>query len=227
MRLLFQLHTIAFLLCLFNIRAQEVKVVSDFRLHGEVCVEKELGQYFKTGIESAIKLERDASVLEEISLDAFIDYKPARFINLGIGYRLAFNRNKNDIFKRKHRYSAQCILRKEVLRTEITYRVRYQNIDDDFFQPVEEDPPENILRNRLGVSYNIRKFPLDPYSGFEIYSVFGPNQDLFTKFKITTGLKYDLAGFGDIKIFYRIDREISSFHPFTYHNLGAGYCFKF
>jgi len=211
----------------FNISAQEIKIIRDFRFNGEVNIEKKICRNLKAGFETTIKLEKNASHTEEIDLDAYLDYKLFSCVTFGVGYRLAFNRDKDDIFNRKHRYSAECTLSEGIKRFEFSYRLRYQNIDDDFFQPDEQKPSKNILRNRAGVNYNIRKFPADPYASLEFYSLLGSNEDIFSKLKITIGTRCDLGKFGDLKIFYRIDRELSIFYPYTYFNIGAGYYFKF
>ena len=213
------------LLC--RIEAQETKVIRDFRLITEVGVEKKLLRSWKVSFETILKLERNASRLDEMDFDLDVEYKPIRYVSLGTGYRFAMNKNTDGNIVPKHRYMGNINLEYDIKRFELEYRFRYQNIDDDFFLYENMNAPKNILRNRLRIKYDIPRSKLTPYLFSELYGNLDKNKPFAFKIKSGIGARYNLKRFGQLKLYYRIDRELNAPHPFTYFILGAGYSYDF
>jgi len=206
---------------------QEMKVVSDLRFNTEIGIEKELFRNWKLGAETQLKMEKDVSRIDEIDLDLNLEYSPFGFLSFGAGYRMAFNQKRDSTFETKHRFCADVGFRKELYRFKMDYRVRYQNVDDDFFQYDRQQPSRNILRNRIQIGYNIPNFPLDPFAYAELYGLLDRYEEFATKIKCAAGARYNLDKFGKIQAYYRIDRELNSLYPFTYYTIGIGYVFEF
>jgi len=207
--------------------AQEMKVISDFRIIGELGLEKSLFGNWVVGVETTLKLEKNASRVDELDLDLKLGYSPFKFLSLGAGYRLAFNQKRDSTFEKKYRYFAELEFDQDLKRFKLDYRIRYQNIDDDFFQYEQNQPAKNLLRNRLQCAYNIRKSPIEPFIYIELYGLLKRNEDFATKIKFALGIRYNLKKFGKIKAYYRIDREINSVFPYTFYNIGIGYSYEF
>jgi hypothetical protein len=207
--------------------AQEYKVVSDFRLNTEIEIEKSIAERWKLSFETKMKREKDASILDEIDFDLYANFKLFKFLNLGTGYRIALNQKSDKSFALKHRILADINLDERFKRFKIEYRLRYQNIDDDFFLYDEGKAPANILRNRVLCRYDIRKSKLTPYFFSELYGRLESYYPFALKLKTGAGIRYNLKQFGLIKLYYRIDREIGTHVPYTYYTLGVGYSYDF
>ncbi|MGD2035082.1 MAG: DUF2490 domain-containing protein [Bacteroidales bacterium] len=216
-------------LLFFNLSAfsQDHKVISDFRFIGKVGIAKRFFDNWEIGLESTLKLERDASRIDEADFDLDVSYQPHRIVKLGVGYRYAINKKKSGSYKQKQRLygDAELILRLERFRFE--YRLRYQNVDDDYFQYDEFASPENILRNRARIKYNVPKIKLTPFFYSELYGKLGNGDDFPLKLKFALGCNYSFGKYGKVKIYYRIDRQLNNEHPYTYYSLGLGYRYEF
>jgi hypothetical protein len=214
-------------LCPDALISQEVKVVKDFRFNGSAGVSKEFFDVLELGFESTIKLEKNASLIDEIDFDIDLKYSPYKFLTFGIGYRFAENRKNDGQYVIKQRLSSDLELGAKLKRFKFGYRIRYQNIDDDFFLYDEDTPPQHILRNKLEVGYNIRNCRFSPYVYSELYGILD-SPDLFAlKIKYALGGKYFLGKYGKVKVFYRIIKELNNSEPYTYYNLGVGYYYDF
>lgn len=207
--------------------SQDTKVVRDFRFHGKLGVTKELFDSWKIGMQTVVKLEENASRLDEIDLDFDINYKPHSIINFGVGYRLAANYKKDKTVVKQHRLYGETELNYKLDRFKFEFRIRYQNVDDDFFQYSETTPAEHILRNRLQLKYDIPKSKLTPYISAELYGQFGEDTEFPLKMKYIIGVRYSFGKYGKIRVYYRLDRELNSDYPFTFHTLGVGYRYYF
>jgi hypothetical protein len=210
-----------------DISAQDTKVVSDFRFDGSVGIEKEFFNRLEIGFESIIKLEKNASIIDEIDFDLDVKYKLFDFLILGIGYRFAENKRKSGQFEVNQRLSTQAEFKLKVDRFALEYRIRYQNVDDDFILYDEVSPPEQILRNKLEVSYNINNCKLSPFLYSELFGNLKSTDNFAFKIKYALGGKYSLGKYGKVKAFYRIIRELNNRNPYTYYNLSIGYVYDF
>ena len=207
--------------------SQDMKVIRDFRFIGKLGITKELFNSWEIGIESALKLEKDASRIDEIDFDLDVHYQPHSILVLGVGYRYAFNQKKDSTYEQKQRLFGEAELNFKWERFKFEYRLRYQNVDDDFFQYVETAPAEHILRNRIQLNYNIPKSKLTPYFYSELYGNLEKGTQFAIKMKFALGFKYSLGKYGKVRLYYRIDRQLNDQYPFTYHSLGIGYRYKF
>ena len=207
--------------------AQEMKVIGDLRLISEIGIEKSLFKNWKIGAESTLKLEKNISRIDELDFDLDLGYSPLKFLSLGVGYRLAFNQKRNGTWEKKYRYSGELGLDYRIRRFKLDYRIRYQNVDDDFFQYEQYQPSRNILRNRARLKYNIPKIPMESYTYVELYGLLNKDSEFATKIKFALGARYNFKKLGKIKVFYRIDRELNSLYPFTLYNIGIGYTYDF
>ncbi len=207
--------------------AQEMKVISDLRFIGELGIQKSIFNNWRVGAATTLKLEKNISRTDELDFDLNAEYSPYKFIAMGVGYRIAFNQKRDNTFEKKYRFFGELELKQGIKRFKLAYRVRYQNIDDDFFQYEQYQPSKNILRNRIRVSYNIRKSPVEPFVYAELYGLLKINEDFATKIKYALGVKYNLKKYGKIKAYYRIDKELNSFYPCTFYSIGMGYSYDF
>jgi hypothetical protein len=206
---------------------QKIKVTSDLRLVTELDVEKSIGKDWKIGVGVKSWLEKDISELGEIDLDATIGYQPFKFISTDVGYRWSKKRNKEDDFIAHNRFNLSLDFIAKIERLKIDYRIGYQNIDDENLWEIENNPAKNILRNRIQIRYNIRKSRFTPFIFTEHYGLLYSGDDYGIKIKLEIGTNYTLKKHHELKIYYRVDKELNNDNPFTFYSLGIGYKFQF
>jgi hypothetical protein len=208
--------------------SQDIKVIRDFRTITEAGIGKEFFNTWKIEAAGCLKLEKNSTRVDEVNLDLKMFYAPLKFVTVGGGYRLTANQNKQDIYERKHRYSLEIELGKKIDCFIVDFRIRYQNMDDEFFRnEINSVAEKNILRNRLQIKYNIRKNRLTPYVYTELYGQLATDGPFAVSIRSVIGGQYSSGKQGNLKTYLRIDRELNRENPFTYYNLGIGYVYLF
>lgn len=207
--------------------AQELKVIRDFRLFAELRAEKTLFNNWKIALGPTLKLEKDASRIDEFDLDLDVIYELNKIIGIGTGYRFTWHHKSDGTYIPKHRLYCELLFNQKISRFKLDYRVRFQNVDDDYFQAEQFMETRNILRNRLQLKYDFPGIKLSPYIGTELYGIFSQDKEFAFKMKYTLGVKYYFEKWGQIKILYRIDRELNDPDPYTYFHIGIGYSYDF
>ena len=163
-------------------------------------------------------------ISDKISL--YLNWK---FLKIGAGYELiADKKKKKDIFIYRHRFKIDATGIHKFRRFTASWRPRLQitAYDED---EVDEDEPDNyrwVLRNRLGLNYNIPKTPLKPYIQIEIYNRVFSNPDYY-KNRFSTGLEYTITKNHEIDLGYKRDSEITNGKKSYFDVLAVKYKFSF
>jgi hypothetical protein len=206
---------------------QKIKVVRDFIIIQEVEAVKSLADKWEFNLGAKLLAEKDASRLGEFDLEAGISFKPIKIISIGLGYRWSESRNKYNDFVIKNRLSGDIEFALKTRRLKTDYRIRYQNIDDDYFQSDVPTKNRNILRNRLQMKYNVRNSRLFPFLSVEYYGQIGEKGKFGIKLKSALGAGYSINKKHSIKAYFKIDRELNAKNPYLFYGLGACYTFNF
>jgi hypothetical protein len=209
------------------VSGQKTKVTSDFKIIAEIEAAKSLSDKWELQVGVKSWFEKDASQFGELNIDAGIGYQPIKHISIGAGYRWSKNRNKYDDFITSHRFSGEIDIFEKIERFRFDYRICFQNIDDEILQDNENNPSRNILRNRIQLKYNIRNSKLTPFLLAEHYGRLYSDDDYGIKIKSEIGFSYNLKIQQQLKVYYRIDRELNNKNPFVFYNLGICYLIKF
>jgi hypothetical protein len=206
---------------------QKTKVVQDFIFIPETEIVKSISENWEISLGSKIQLEHNSTQIGEFDLEAGTSYKLFKYISLGLNYRYSESRNKDDEFISKNRIRAEIDANTRIRRFKADYRISFQNIDDDYFQTSDTSISRNILRNRIQLKYNIRKSPISAYTYLEHFGQLSDNNKYGIKVKFALGLNYSINRNHNIKIYYRIDKELNNSIPYVYYYLGFCYEYNF
>lgn len=207
--------------------AQNVKVVSDLRSRSSLKIDKAIFNTLNLYGEVELGMEQNISKLGKLLAETGITYSPFRFLDFETHYRLTKNRrNYTDRYKYTHQFALSAEAKHKIDRTRFYYRLQYQNIDDDATSFTAVAEHRNIYKNRLKVKYNIRKSKINPFASTELYFIPGTKNIDATRLKSLFGIEYNLPKKNEIKIFYRNDRELTNYIPYTYHTIGFSYLIK-
>ncbi|MDA3880441.1 MAG: DUF2490 domain-containing protein [Prolixibacteraceae bacterium] len=212
----------------FHLLAQSSKVVSDFRTRTTFKAEKELLKNITGFAEFELGLEQDISRIGKLHGEAGVGYTPAKYLDLEAKYRFTKNRkNYSENYKLTHTYafSVQYSKRFDLLKCYL--RLQFKNIDDEALQASSIDKLRNIIKPRLKAKYDIWGTRFSPYVLSEFY--FSTHEFSYKTYKIKNiiGVEYTFFNKNELELYYRNDRELNSYLPYTYHTIGVGYCIKF
>ena len=115
------------------------------------------------------------------------------------------------------RYYLDFISKYDYKRYEVTLRDRlqYQGNDHTIYKP--------LYRQKIGLSYNIRKTSLEPSIACEYFINFKGN---FEKMRYTISFSYDLLNDLDLDVYYRVQQELNAADPSTLYILGSSVSYK-
>jgi len=209
------------------INAQNVKVINDLRSRSSIAVSKGLYKDFEIFSELEIGLEENLSKLGKLHAEIGLNYSPYKFLKLEAKYRYTKNRKDySEEYKYTNLISLSAEAKKKIDRFTLYYRFQYQNNDDESLWD-GYDNEIDVYKNRLKLKYNIWGTKLEPYLSSEIYIQNGIDGIDATKLKTICGIEYPLAKYITSKAFYRNDRELTNFIPYTYHTFGFQLNFQF
>ncbi|MBN2262415.1 MAG: DUF2490 domain-containing protein [Prolixibacteraceae bacterium] len=218
-----------FCFALTELNAQYVKVVGDLRSRTSVGVQKTLFDKLDLFADAELGLEQNLSKIGKLKAEAGLTYSPFKFLDFEAAYRFSKNRkNYGNNFKYTHTVLASVQLKQKIERFKLSYRLQYQNIDDDATTYTASTEYRNIYKNRIKVEYNIPKSKITPFISSELYLPSNRSGLYAGKLKSMAGIEYKIPWTKHLlKAYYRNDREITTYMPYTYHTLGLSFLFKF
>lgn len=219
MRRLFASFIIAgILLSLQPVNAQMV-MVRDFQFWPSVGISKSIGDHWSVSIEEQLRLEQDATQMDEFLTHLGVNYSPWKGIRIGLGARGIRHLTNSGDYENRVRLNLDVRFRYEIDRLDLTYRARYQTRWDE-----DEVLWLNRFRNRVQVDYNIAKCKFDPFAYVELF-LNTPGREIlgYNGFRLAAGVNWKISKSHRIKPFYMFEREVGDYYPVTFHRLGLNY----
>ena len=186
----------------------------DFRSWNDISVEKELTDDIDLQAEIGLRLDRNATSLDEHLYELELQYKGIKDYDLSAGYRFSMKKDLN-YFERIHRWSIDGQLEKEAGAFDLDLRTRLQL--EYFPASPLEDRYEHYLRNRITVEYKIDDWPADPYLAFEHFVPLNNKPFTITdKNRYLIGTEIDLDKGFELDISYRYQRHYDDMPEYDY-----------
>lgn len=188
----------------------------DFEIWTSINLEKEFLKDFEVELEGAYRLEENVTRTKAILGKVGLTYKYKKWLRIKANYRIA-----NRIDEIEHRLNGDLLLRAEINRFQITLRNRFQR------EWIVNINPKDFFRERLKLSYNIRKFPLDPYIAGEAWYRFSNIENQFEELRADFGMQWNITNRSELELFYRGIREVNENNPQRTYVLGIEFTYSF
>lgn len=127
-------------------------------------VEPKFNKRFRLASEVGYRSDENLSGGKQVYLDLAVRYKFTDFLRAVAEHRFSFRGAEKT---NSQRTSFQAQLRGQWKRFIGDYRIRYQH---EYLDPMDV---QDQLRNRIGLTYDIRKWKLDPEISMETFTWFG------------------------------------------------------
>jgi hypothetical protein len=135
-----------------------------------------------------------------------------------LGFRYRFNKHLRVMLENRYnmrgptnrnsfRQDVQVDLTTEVGRFGLGYRFTGQHEYEDVVEY------RDILRNRVDMAYNTRKFPVDPYVAAESFTAMHYTGNMLIGMRYTLGAQWNLGNGRSLDAGLRHDREINLYDP--------------
>ena len=199
---------ILLLFCPFLLIAQE----QDFQLWSKVGTSYDLNKDLSVSLDQGFRARENASLPDVTFSNLSLKYDLIKKWSIAIGYRYITDFDLSQNTSTSHRIYTDINYRKKKKRWLMKNRLRYQYQEEIF-----------TLRDKVSLSYNIRKTPLEPFTNFELF-LKGSN---FKKWRYTLGVSYPFLKEFDIDAYYRLQQSFNTNNPKQLHILGLGIEYKF
>lgn len=200
-------------------------VTQDFESWNSIGLKFKPNKKFNIGLEQGLRLNHNASIVDQVLTDLSFKWKTTDYLNFGVGLRYIMDRGNNDLFDNDFRFNLDAIFKHDVKALEFKYRLRYQNRNEIGLSIDEGDYFKNYLRLKAEFKYKIKDWKFDPVFSGEIFRDMTQYTGGFDNIRFTLGTSYSLKKFGELDFFYRMERELGVTYPKTTGILGVGYTF--
>ena len=180
-------------------------------------------------LQEQLRLKENSSVTDQYFTQLTSKYRLTKKLALGLGLRyIKRNDNQGGIqgFEDHFRYHFDLSFKHSLDRFTFNHRLRYQNKNELGVSEEEGDFAKKNIRLKTAVTYNVRKWKLDPKLSAEIFNKShegGTNG--FSKYRVTFGTSYDLKKAGEIDLYYRMEKELNTSLPKKVAILGVNYTY--
>ncbi|MGB1988441.1 MAG: DUF2490 domain-containing protein [Flavobacteriales bacterium] len=199
---------ILLLFCPFLLIAQE----QDFQQWSKIGVSYDLNKDLSVSLDQGFRFRENASLPDVTFSNLSLKYDLIKKWSVAIGYRYITDFDLSQNTSTSHRIYTDVNYRKKKKRWLMKNRLRYQYQEENF-----------TLRDKVSLSYNIRKTPLEPFTAFELFF----KDSEFKKWRYTLGASYPFLKEFDIDVFYRLQQSFNTNNPKQLHILGLGMEYKF
>ena len=199
---------ILLLFCPFLLIAQE----QDFQLWSKVGASYDLNKDLSVSLDQGFRFRENASLPDVTFSNLSLKYDLIKKWSVAIGYRYITDFDLSQNTSTSQRIYTDINYRKKKKRWLMKNRLRYQYQEEIF-----------TLRDKVSLSYNIRKTPLEPFTNFELFL----KDSEFKKWRYTLGASYPFLKEFDIDVYYRLQQSFNTNNPKQLHILGLGIEYKF
>ena len=190
---------------------------NDFQSWNSIKIGKKIYKRTNFSVKEGIRFRENSSLISKNFTDVKISHRIKKTdFEVSVGYRFSNDFNLDFTSENKHRYYSDFSSKYKYKRFKISLRerVQYQGNSSGF---------STLFRQKLDVSYNVRKIPIEPFLQFEFFI----NMDEeFEKLRYTIGFSQPIFKNLNADLFYRIQQTLNTNNPENIFILGTSLSYK-
>jgi hypothetical protein len=201
-----------------NIQAQE----NDYGTWLTFDVSKKLSKKFNLEFEEEVRVFKQFSEINRFGTSIGVSYSFNKNLKGETGYTWIYHHDVNDSFwDNRHRYYMQLTGKVEIKRWALSLKEKFQSTYIDKDIKGFDYSPENYLRSRLQLAWDVKNSPLVPYASAEMhYQLNNPDGNKIDNMRYTLGLEFPLIKKLDMDSFLKLDQEMNVKKPVTLYIIG-------
>jgi hypothetical protein len=183
----------------------------DVQLWTSVGIKQRIGEHWQWRLVQGFRFDNNISQKKNFLTEATIVYRFRKDLRLAGLYRFS---NRNEFETDRHRFGAKLYYSKDIKRFSLNYRLYYQH-------EIETGKlAENQLRNRITVSYDIKKLKINPYIAAEHFFEFHHQGNETAAMRYTAGADIELTKKLGMTVYYRFQNQLNRADPLHSNILG-------
>lgn len=212
-------------------QTQETILVRDFEAWTSVGIAYKPNKKWSFELLERLQLKDNASVVSGYFTEIESAYAITKHWKIGAGFRYIRNndtRGKIQGYENFHRYHFDLKYQHDIKRFTLGYRLRYQTKSELGVTGADLDIPNQNIRLKIEVDYNIKKSNYTPTLGVDFFNaILESGGIVFSKYRIISGVDYQFKTAGKVGLFYLIDQQVHVDYPKTTHVLSLKYMYTF
>lgn len=202
---------------------------SDFGLRTDVDLKKKLTDKIDLEFNEELRMNNNASSFDRSMTTLGASYDFNKTFKAGAFYTYIYlNNQKDGYWEGRNRFGAWVTAGHKFDRFKISLREKFQTTYRDEELGNFLYNPKTVIRSRLGLSYNIKKFPVDPYVSAEMqYQLNNPYGNVVDGWKYTAGAEYKISSKFSFDLYFRLDKSINVKNPANLSVIGTSLSFQF
>lgn len=200
---------------------------NDFHLWMESGIKYKINKRFRFDASQILKLDENASHLENTDTELAVNYKVTKFFSLKGGYRLIVEPNarkgRTDI-DLWHRFFIDAKLAPKIDPLTLEYRFRYMQ-EFAWLNNKSGFTTRQTLRNKAGISCDVGK-GFSPFVNGELFVRIGDQDGILHKWRASAGLDYEYKA-SELSLYYLAEGRFNKPGAPLGHILGMSYFYIF
>ena len=201
------------LICTLSAYSQQ----NDFQSWSSIKISKKIYKRTNLSVKEGIRFRENSSLISKNFTDVKISHRIKKTnFEVSVGYRFSSDFDLDFTSENKYRYYSDFSSKYKYKRFKISFRdrVQYQGNSSGF---------STLFRQKLDVSYNVRKTPFEPFLQFEFFI----NMDEeFEKLRYTIGFFQPIFKDLNADLFYRIQQTLNTDNPENMFIIGTKLSYK-
>ena len=201
--------------------------VNDAQLWLSVNLEKKITPALAIGFSQELRLNENMTEAGTIFSDLGLSYRFNKRFKAGASYRFTLKRQLDDTYERKNSWYLEGFYREKLSPVSMVLRLRYQSRYAEASTSEKAGIPENHLRTKLTIKYDLKK-KFEPYLyGEAFFQTCTTASQSFDQLRLCAGIEYSFNRKHMIDLHYLFCKEYHVKHPETDYVVGVSYYFTF
>ena len=191
---------------------------NDFQTWNSIKLKKRIIKRTNLHVNQSIRFRENSSLVDEFFTDMRVKHRIKKTnISFSFGYRFItdYNFDVEGIFHYRYYIDVSNNKKFRRFRLGVRDRLQYQGFSSEY---------SYIFRQRLALSYNVKKTPFEPFSQFEYFIPLEEKE--IKKLRFSLGFSYPIYKNLEMNLYYRIQRQINTKDPNNLYILGTSLIYQ-
>ncbi|CAN5432803.1 DUF2490 domain-containing protein [soil metagenome] len=201
--------------------------VNDAGLWTSINLDKKINKQFTINFTEELRFNENISELGNYFSEFSLEYKFNKMISASVGYRFIQKRNLDGYYSKRHRFISEIAFKKKLRNLAVNLKLKYQSQYSNYYSSETGKIPDQYLRTKLQLKYDLNKRYTPSISGESFYFLNSKEGVLFNNYRLTIGFNYEFSKKSSLDLAYLINKEIQVNDPWTSYITSIGWNYSF
>jgi hypothetical protein len=179
----------------------------DFGIWYGISAEHKLVRKLDLKLSSDLRTFNNASQVDQAFIEGGLAYKINDFLSTAGSYRFTAKLEDDSRYHTRHKWFAEVKGSLPLNNFTCSARLMLQIMKRTYYEDENDEIPDYVGRMKFKASYDIPKFPLDPYLSAEAFTpLFAQSEVFIDKERFSAGFVYKINKKQDIETSYILER---------------------